>query len=426
MSSVAISIETSSRLAYSRLAIMPIASRVVLFLAVFGNGIDITHGVDRGQGVSLSFQVVLRIATGLGALAIGSWAWWRMPTVRKLLYSYRGWLVLAFICFAYGAVINSVELPVSLFVATMLLAYTLLACACITMHGFRVIVMDVLWAVLLYVILSWGVYIYYPDIGTFKEYLTMTQSVNRMGGLGHPNTLGRSTCLVAVMMLVAARERWIPWQMLIPVAPFLVITLIESKSRSPVIATACAIIVFCLPLLRDRMTHLMIALAVLASACGLLIVEATQGTDWFLKKQLLSITKSGDLTELTSLTGRTEIWAEACRLILQRPWLGFGGGTSAVVMVEQSGHAHNMLLETAILYGIPAALIVLALLFVNIKDSIYGSIPMIAEVTTFVVLLGMVESPMVGMPADPLLGLWLACIFARPLASLERHVRNEN
>jgi O-antigen ligase len=84
-------------------------------------------------------------------------------------------------------------------------------------------------------------------------------------------------------------------------------------------------------------------------------------------------------------------------------------------MHDRSGHAHNMLLETALLYGIPIAIVVAALLCLNIKDSICSKIPMLPAITAFIVVLGMVESPMVGMPADPLLALWLAALFARPL-----------
>jgi exopolysaccharide production protein ExoQ len=427
MSSVAFSNESMPvRLERAKFAVMPFISRVVLFLAVFGNGIDITRGVDRGQGVSLSFQVVFRIGIGMCALLVAVWAWWRLPAVRIQLMSYRGWLMLGFILCGLIAIPGSVEMPVSIFVASMLFGYTLLAVTCLALHGYKTIVLDIMWAVLLYVVLGWVFYIGFPEIGVYREYLSMTQSVDRMGGMGHPNTLGRSVCLVLIMMLVACRQRWVSWKILILIVPLFVATMIESKSRSPVIATLCAILVFCLPLLRQRVTYLLVACGLMAVAAVVFTIDATIGIDLFIQRALPSVTKSGDLSELTSLTGRTEIWSESWRFILERPWTGYGGGTSARIMHEHSGHAHNMLLETALLYGIPAALIVATLLCINIKDSIDGRIPMVAEITAFLVLLAFVESPMVGMPADPLLGLWLACLFARPLDTMERQVRHFN
>jgi O-antigen ligase len=397
-----------------------------LFLAVFGNGIDITRGVDRGQGVTLSFQVLFRIGIGMCALLIGAWAWWRLPAVRQQLTSYRGWLMMAFIACSMIAIPFSVEFSVSVFVAFMMLGYTLLTITCLTLHGYKAIVQDIMWAVLAYVVLGWVAYTLYPEIGVYREYLSMTQSVDRMGGLGHPNTLGRSICLVLIMMLVACRERWVSWQIMFLIFPLFVATMIESKSRSPVVATFVAIAVFCLPLLRARATYVVIAATLIAFAGTLFAIDALVGFDYFMERNLLATTKSGDFSELTSLTGRTEIWSESWRFIMQRPWTGYGGGTSAKIMHEHSGHAHNMLLETAILYGIPAALLVAALLCLNIKDSIDGRIPLIPEITAFLVLLAIVESPMVGMPADPMLGLWLACLFARPLAVIENQVIEEN
>ncbi len=405
---------------------MPLLCRIVLFLAVFGNGIDITRGVDRGAGVSLSPQVVFRIAVGMAALAVAVWGWWRLPAVRLLMQSYRGWLFAAFVATAMLAIPTSVERPVSIFVASMLFGYTLLANSCLALHGYRTVVMDILWAVFLYVLIGWVVYLVYPEVGVYREYLTMTQSVDRMGGLGHPNTLGRSACLVLIMTLVACRQRWLSWHVMWFMIPLFIATMIESKSRSPVIGTAIAIAVFCLPLLRDRGTYALAAVGVLFLASIGIILEAWVGLDFLIQRLLPSATKSGDLSELTSLTGRTDIWRESIHYILERPLIGYGGGTSAKIMFEHSGHAHNMLLETALLYGIPAALIVAGLLAINIKDSIEGKIPMVPEITTFLVLLALVESPMVGMPADPLLGLWLACLFAKPLMRLEQEVRRGN
>ncbi len=44
------------------------------------------------------------------------------------------------------------------------------------------------------------------------------------------------------------------------------------------------------------------------------------------------LTRSGSVSELTTLTGRTEIWAVAADLIAQRPLLGWGyNGTEQLI-----------------------------------------------------------------------------------------------
>ena len=407
------------RTRYRGIPIMPWLGIAVLFLAVFGNGIDITRNVDRSQGVSLSFQVVLRIFVGTCALGIGVWGWWRLPTVRRLLTTTRGWLVVSFIVGAFLAIIQSPERPVALFVASMVLGYSLLTLTCLTLYDFKTIVMTVMLAVWLYVLGGWFAYFVFPEFGVFKEYLSLTQSVDRMGGLGHPNTTGRSVCLATVMLLVTCKQGWVSWRWAFVAIPILILTLIETKSRSPVIATVVAIGIVCIPLLKYRHTYLAIAGAVCVVFAAMIYIELDSGTDLFLQKTLLKTTKSGTLREITSLTGRTEIWQESLKHIRSSPLLGHGGGSSSKIMFEHSGHAHNLLLETALLYGIPVTIVVATLLLLNIRDSVYSKIPIIPEFTAFVVILGMVESPMVGMPADPILALWLATIFAYPLQMLE-------
>ncbi len=407
------------RLRYSGIAIVPSIAITLLFLAVSGNGIDIARNVDRSLGVSLSFQVLFRIGVGLCALGVGVWGWWRLPAVRQMLQTNRGWLVIAFICGAFLSIIASPEKPVSLFVASMVLGYTLLTLTCLALFSFKTVSLTVTWAVWSYVLLSWIAYLFYPEVGVYKEFLSLTQSVDRMGGVGHPNTTGRSVCLATVMLLVSCRQGWISWRWAIPAIPLLVLTLIETKSRSPVIATALAIGIVSLPVLKIRSIYLLIAGVSVTIAASLLYIESTSGLEPFLEKTLLSTSKSGSLQEITSLTGRTEIWQEAGQHIQSSPWIGHGGGSSAKLMYAHSGHAHNMLLETAVLYGIPVTLIIATLLMLNIKDAFCSRIPVIPEFTVFVFVLGLVESPMVGMPADPILALWLASIFAKPLQALE-------
>lgn len=72
------------------------------------------------------------------------------------------------------------------------------------------------------------------------------------------------------------------------------------------------------------------------------------------------ITRSGRVNEITSFTGRSEIWAGVFAKWLQSPWFGYGLGSPRIIVAEayrdQWGNthesAHNWLLESLISFGI--------------------------------------------------------------------------
>lgn len=394
-------------------AIFPQLLQLALLLAVFANGIDIARS-DRAQGVSLSPQVLARIALAIVSLGLGAWGWWRLETVRKIMMTARGWVFLLFVASQCISVPMSIEPKTAGFVAMAMMSYGLLVTSALVVLGIRRTILTIVVATYSYVVVSWLVYLLVPEIGIFKEYLTMTDSVQRMGGLGHPNTVGRSACHITLLLLICVRERWVSWRWLVLALPLLFATLIATKSRSPIAATAVGVVIFAWPLLRDRATYFLAAISVCLVAGGALFIESTQGIDFFLSRHVLKTTKSGDMQEITSLTGRTEIWEAAIGHIKASPWFGYGGGTSSNVMIDYSGHAHNIYLETALNHGIPTALLFVVLTLFTLKDALSGRIVVLPEMMAFILVLGMVESPIVGMPSDPLLCLWHCCIFLGP------------
>lgn len=381
---------------------------------------DITHDADRSVGVSLSLQVLFRIVVTLSAAGLGCWGWWRLPGVRSLMINHRGWLFMLLAIGTFLAVPTSDEPLVSLFVAFSSLAYMLLCLTCLCLFGLKRLLLDSMWAIWLFVVISWWLYLLVPEIGVHIEFLSITQSVERMGGLGHPNTLGRNVCLGMLMIVVAVHKRWIPWYYLVAGLPIFVATLIESKSRTPVVALVASIVFFGLPLLKERSTFLLIALAIAVGLAGMVLVEACGGLDRVSNSALRKVAKSGELSEITSATGRTEIWSEAWAKIVDRPLFGYGGGTSGRVMKEHSGHAHNLILEMLLLFGFPTTLLLMCLLVLNVRDVMRKDCAMLPEILVFILILGLVESPLFGMVPDPLMCVWLLCIFGTVIERSQR------
>ena len=71
---------------------------------------------------------------------------------------------------------------------------------------------------------------------------------------------------------------------------------------------------------------------------------------------------------------RIDIWEKTLKLISQRPFLGWGAGTFALLYLSRNGmfdvtHTHSMPLEIAQIYGIPSALLItFFVLFILIKS----------------------------------------------------------
>ena len=92
------------------------------------------------------------------------------------------------------------------------------------------------------------------------------------------------------------------------------------------------------------------------------------------KNNLLTSIRPDDVMEFSYLgfqsmdVSRVGIWNSALTNISYSPLFGYGGGSFSAIYESQSsfwkGHAHNLPLELAFSYGIPAALIIFVPIFV--------------------------------------------------------------
>lgn len=386
-------------------------ARLTLFAAVLGNGIDIARLDDRAEGVTLSFQVILRLITTGSACVCGTWGWWRLAEVRAALMTRRGATALALVSCALVASITSASPKVAFFVASGIGFYMLLTLTCLSLFGIRRTLMDANLALWAFVIISWILRFTKPEMAVFNEYLSLEETLPRFGGLGHPNVLSAIQCLALLLTVALVQDQRIKAWWLIPAILLGLATLIETKSRTSVIAFIFTLGIISLPLWRRRVI-LLIPMAGLAAMFLVgAYVEVTQGIDRVFGELSVKLTKTGSVDELTTATGRTEIWVEAVRLIAKSPLTGYGGGTSSQVMAEHSGHAHNLILEPTVLFGIPAALCLIVLLSINVYESVLNRAFFVRIFTSYLLVLGLVESPLFGLVPDPMMCIWMACIF---------------
>lgn len=185
------------------------------------------------------------------------------------------------------------------------------------------------------------------------------------GPFDQPNQLGAFCALTAVIaagLMFGAKSRR---DRLLCAIALSILTggLLLSLSRGAWVGTTLAIIFLLASLKQARR-------GILAFSVPLLIVAFLMGSFETEAPQLEVVgQRVRAFTVLSPYDGRTEIWAEARREIIERPVTGFGPGNFPVASTRSGSesttvrphHAHNLLLTWAAETGIPGALAIVGL-----------------------------------------------------------------
>jgi len=180
----------------------------------------------------------------------------------------------------------------------------------------------------------------------------------RLAGItGSGNSLGSLAAIGVVIGVYAVRtassrnQAFMRALLIVIVA----IALSLSRSRSSVIGLAAAfIVVFAL---RSLLTSLLFG-GLAAVATWLLLQPQWLHTTMAAVSSGLA--RTGRVAEITSVTGRTQIWAALLPASLASPWIGYGLGSPRLVVAEayvsrwgeRYESAHNWLLESVISVGV--------------------------------------------------------------------------
>ncbi len=63
------------------------------------------------------------------------------------------------------------------------------------------------------------------------------------------------------------------------------------------------------------------------------------------------------------------------------------------------------------LFGLPAAACLIVLLCINVYEGYTNRVFFVRIFTSYLLVLGLVESPLFGLVPDPMMCIWMACIF---------------
>jgi O-antigen ligase len=234
--------------------------------------------------------------------------------------------------------------------------------------------------------------------------------VLRLSGLfASPNNLGRAAALLLLLaaLAVPGLRRGPALALLLGAGLLGGACLLWSDNRGSMAALALA---GALGLLARRPWALLAL--VLAAACGALMLAVAPGLAEALGT---GVARSGRLEEVTTLTGRTDIWAATWRLIEQAPWLGHGFATSRELLPAawHDGHgwtttsAHNLWLQAALGTGAVGLALVLWAQAAWLRHALQSALPMREGVVAFVLLVGLTEAGALGPSVNLMSLVWM-------------------
>lgn len=366
----------------------PTATLLLVFLSVFL--VDATFRIRDYADKGVDLQVLIKIAlwVTLASVALVQFPRWFANVMTPTGLT---WLV--FILWLFITALIS-PVPAYSAVAAFSIAAYLLFSAYLGAQFERSEIFTVMVLALTAVcIVSIIVYFAVPEFGRFVYWHNEQRYVSgRMAGIaGSANNMGRLAALGLMLIALYARDMQRVHRLIVPVCTvILLVSLLMTNSRSSI----AMVLVLCgaAVLLHWHRLYLLVLCAAVGCLLAVLVIPAG---DEILKM----ISRSGDIGEVTSMTGRSDIWAAVPKLIEGRIWTGFGYASSIFVIPAHeaevgflTSHAHNLMLQLLLTTGwIGVGLFTMSFLLVGLRAAYFAD-RTILLLLGFVVLNGITES----------------------------------
>lgn len=351
---------------------------------------------DTGEKFQVHWQIYLRLLLALGAGAVGGLL--LFPKTYRDFLAWPGLLVTAYVG------IYAVTLPMSLDRNYSAAAWVSLVCVLLfvfaslrVLGGYRFF-LAIAAGLSMFLIGSWIAYLVFPEVGVFKEQVTRTEVFERMGGLAHPNELGVYSAYTVLVFSALGISRRLPWWIAGLGILLGAATLAGCFSRTSILVCSMGLVFTFAGYWRLRSNFIGILMVV---AMVLLAAFAALGTgqlDWQIEKALKGATKTGSTKELSTATGRTEIWAYGSSQIAESPLYGYGYCSARFIMEEYSYHCHNIVLNAMMFGGMIAGIIVAGMILYLWHGVFFNPRPEVDGIAVFMLIGGMVEG-LLGAPS---------------------------
>lgn len=376
-----------------------LAGVVLVFLVTFLNLATVNTGKDV---VALDSQVLAKLLVVAGAGVYGFFGALGDVRVRRVLLSFPVFLVVAITGFYFASSFSSITVEQSFASTISILAVLLMTVTAMVQLGLIRFVTVAFHSMSLFILVSWFLYFFVPEVGVFLEPIPGGEFTARMSGLAHPNTLGQCAGLtlivgVALYQFYGQRSKWRVFVIVLAA-----IALVASLSRTSLVSTVLGLIAMNYRTIFSDNNRKWITLGIVLFVPTFFVVATQVDLGEKIAEKMTIVSKSGDADELTSATGRAEIWQHALYLISKRPMVGYGAATSKYYLSDYSHYTHNILLNIAFSTGVFGGLLGLIMILYQAASVFLRPHVLTSSVIVFILVNGFFEnvifSIIAGMP----------------------------
>lgn len=319
------------------------AAMTLLFVTIFL--LDTIFRARAYSDKSIDFQIILKAGSWM---ALFLFALLHLPRYAGALFRAPHILWLLLFCWFLATTPNSPNPTYSAIAVFSVVTMYLGLMAMLTDYDHEMVLSVLLASCLLVVIASLFAYFAIPSLGRLEEWQGNAQiQGNRLSGItGTPNGIGliSAWCTLVIAIRWASLRRYLGWGVLIFGGLAALITLALSQSRTSM-AILAALTGLTFAVRQRSMPYLLIGGALVASA---VLIFAVNDSDLFLRM----LSRSGNVLELETGTGRAQIWSLVIKLSQLNFWTGYGYASSVFIIPDYTDyighappHAHNMLLQ---------------------------------------------------------------------------------
>ncbi len=370
---------------------------LLFFILFFSNQMDF-----RDSEVIIGARIDIQVFIRLGVLAIFTlsalWYWQRFVVLCRQIP-----LFVHFFYLAYLACVSANMDTISFYSYYALATHIAMCITIVVMmeyFGKDNFVFYYFIGVSIFCSISLMFYFFFPDIGkyTYWQDGVLFESSRLKGIAGHPNTLG---FMAATGLIAAFHSYYVRYPIsktVYVLAAIILYSLILTNSRSSLAFLIITLVIFIL--IHSRSLILTMPLI------SLFAIIIAVGFDFFKTKaldMLVVFSRSGSSEEITSVTGRSNIWNMMIELIEQKPIFGWGHANLEPVLFKHAdeigfsvGQAHNLYLQTAFAGGIVGLGIflsgMLVMLIISTIRAYRYQVPFDFCVIVFILFAGITES----------------------------------
>ncbi|MFN3193285.1 MAG: O-antigen ligase family protein [Aureliella sp.] len=368
---------------------------------------------DTGEKFQVHWQIYLRLLLALSAGAVGGL--FAFPKTYRDFFCWPGLLLSVYVLWYAVTIPTAINKSYTIAAWISLVGVIIFVPAAMRMLGGYRFILAIATGLVTFLLGSWFAYLFVPEVGVFKEQVTRTEVFERMGGLGHPNELGMYSAFTVLVFAGLGVSKRMPWTIAGCGMLLGAVTLVGCFSRTAM--GVCMVgLMFTLQGHWRLRSNLIAAVLVAIVACMVTFAALGSGQlDWMIEDALEGATKTGSTDELTTATGRTEIWAYGIKQIADSPLYGYGYCSARFIMEEHSYHCHNIVLNAMMFGGVVSGLIVLGMVLYLWGSVLFNPRPEVDGLAACMLVAGMVEG-LLGAPSPAAaLIIWFTLIFWRQL-----------